>query len=200
MKFLAPISRFSSHEVSADSNRADFLVWPDSAQLPSGRPVFIPDFAPDFVAVPAVALRIDRLGKCISPKFAHRYFSHFSPAALFLPGAASEILSKGIPPMPADYCFDSSILLGNWEELPADASLSLSATFRSSAEVLSFEGNVERNVAYNTIHCASQRSTLKMGDVILLPFPGVKFSVVEDSSISISPSPLSQPLLITKFK
>ena len=45
----------------------------DSSILYTGRPFFLPDFASSFIAVPTLVVRTGRLGKCIAPKFAHRY-------------------------------------------------------------------------------------------------------------------------------
>ena len=52
----------------------------DSSILYTGRPFFLPDFAQRFVAVPSIVVRTGRLGKCIAPKFAHRYWDAFTAA------------------------------------------------------------------------------------------------------------------------
>ena len=46
----------------------------DSSILYTGRPFFVPDYAQRFVATPTIVVRTGRLGKCIAPKFAHRYW------------------------------------------------------------------------------------------------------------------------------
>ncbi|HAO63855.1 MAG TPA: 2-hydroxyhepta-2,4-diene-1,7-dioate isomerase, partial [Porphyromonadaceae bacterium] len=50
--------------------------------LVGNKPFFIPDFAPEFVLHPALAVRIDRLGKNIAPRFAHRYYQSASACAV----------------------------------------------------------------------------------------------------------------------
>ena len=52
----------------------------DSSVLYTGRPLFIHDFASGFMAAPSIVVRMGRLGKCIAPKFAHRYWDAFTAA------------------------------------------------------------------------------------------------------------------------
>ena len=46
----------------------------DSSIIQPGKPFFVPDFAPQFVMHPAIALRVNRLGKNVASRFAHRYY------------------------------------------------------------------------------------------------------------------------------
>lgn len=46
----------------------------DSSILTTGRPLFVPDWAASFTATLSVAARVSRLGKCIAPQWAHRYW------------------------------------------------------------------------------------------------------------------------------
>lgn len=46
----------------------------DSSLLKDGKPLFLPDFADKFIAHPALAVRINRLGKNIAKRFAPRYY------------------------------------------------------------------------------------------------------------------------------
>ena len=46
----------------------------DSSILYSGRPLFVPDFAREFVARPTIVVRTGRLGKCIAAKLYLRTF------------------------------------------------------------------------------------------------------------------------------
>ena len=57
-----------------DKEDARCYLMADSSVLYTGRPFFIPDFARRFVAAPTIVVRTGRLGKCIAPKFAHRYW------------------------------------------------------------------------------------------------------------------------------
>ena len=52
-----------------------FFMKPDSALVISNRPFFYPDFSSDVHYELEVVVRIDRLGRSIEEKYAHRYFS-----------------------------------------------------------------------------------------------------------------------------
>lgn len=52
-----------------------FFMKPDSALVISNRPFFYPDFSNDVHHELEVVIRIDRLGRSIEEKYAHKYFS-----------------------------------------------------------------------------------------------------------------------------
>lgn len=52
-----------------------FFMKPDSALVIANRPFFYPDFSSDVHHELEVVIRIDRLGRSIEEKFAHKYFS-----------------------------------------------------------------------------------------------------------------------------
>lgn len=198
MKFIAPVSRLNNAPESLSEGA--LLLWPDSCALPSGRPLFLPDFADEFKIMPAFAVRISRLGKCVASKFAHRYFTSYTPALLLFPADALESLKNGILPPPDSYCFDSSVVTGNW--IPADglSDFKAEASFISPDLACKNNFSLSLNVIYEAISLASLRSTLKIGDVILIPCPESVFTAEENSSISISSPTDSDPVLLTKFK
>jgi len=51
---------------------------PESALLLNNKPFFYPDFSTDIQYETEIVLKIDRLGKNIASKFAHRYFSEIT--------------------------------------------------------------------------------------------------------------------------
>ena len=68
--------------ITGNGNDRCYRLMADSTMLVSNKPFFIPDFAPEFVLHPALAVRIDRLGKNIAPRFAHRYYQSASACAV----------------------------------------------------------------------------------------------------------------------
>lgn len=51
-----------------------FFMKPDTALLPRRNPVYIPEFTNDMHHECEIVVRVNRLGKNISEKFAHRYY------------------------------------------------------------------------------------------------------------------------------
>ena len=68
--------------ITGNGNDRCYRLMADSTMLVGNKPFFIPDFAPEFVLHPALAVRIDRLGKNIAPRFAHRYYQSASACAV----------------------------------------------------------------------------------------------------------------------
>ena len=52
-----------------------FFLMPDSALLKNNQPFFYPDFSKDIHYEVEIVVKLDRLGKNVSSKFAHRYYS-----------------------------------------------------------------------------------------------------------------------------
>ncbi len=54
------------------------FLKPDTSLLRLPEPFFIPDFSDDVHYEAEVVVRIDRIGKNIEPRFAHKYYKQFS--------------------------------------------------------------------------------------------------------------------------
>lgn len=66
-----------------DMEGLPFGVLPDSALLREGWPMFVPDFAEPCSVSLHLAVRVGRLGRAISPRFAHRYHAGPTLAVVF---------------------------------------------------------------------------------------------------------------------
>lgn len=130
---------------------------PDSALLLQGRPLFMPEDGDGWQAQICMAVKIGRLGKNISEKFAPRYYDGLSCAMRLVLPSAPEMTSV-IDGM------DSGIVHGEW----------LDASKAAGAMTVSV-GAVEIRLApqapeiVKAISGISRYTTLKMGDIILLP-------------------------------
>lgn len=130
---------------------------PDSALVLQGRPLFMPEEGEGWQAQICLAVKISRLGKNISEKFAPRYYDGISFAMrLTLPSAPE--LASGIAGM------DSGIVHGQWI-----------AAAKASAPMAVTAGGVEIRLAPQAaaidraISMISRYTTLKIGDLILFP-------------------------------
>ncbi|MBD5358443.1 MAG: fumarylacetoacetate hydrolase family protein [Bacteroides sp.] len=150
----------------------------DSSLTNAGKPFFIPDFAEEFDAIPTIAIRINRLGKSISPKFAERYYSEFAAALHF---RAADLLhrlhSLNLSPDPAT-SFDRSFFMSEFMPLPPTGTPIVVKMKRNGEEVQELNTTNMRLSINDTIHHASITNTLKIGDLIVpaLP-PGIKASI-----------------------
>lgn len=178
------------------------IVWPDSCWLLSDRPLYIPDFAPEFTAVTAMAGKIGRLGKCIAPRFAHRYVAQWTAALIIIPRPLCDRIIKGESPQSADLCFDNALVLGDWMPEPPQR---LCINFQSpdgpeAADSVAYDSDPVFSALVNL----SARNTLKMGDVIIAANPDTfrAFAVQEGASLTIGTSDdiSATTVLSTRFK
>lgn len=130
---------------------------PDSALVLQGRPLFMPEEGEGWQAQICLAVKISRLGKNISEKFAPRYYDGISFAMrLTLPSAPE--LASVIAGM------DSGIVHGQWlDAAKASAPMAVAA---GGAEIRLAP---QAAVIDRAISMISRYTTLKIGDMILLP-------------------------------
>ena len=80
------------------------MVWPDSALVRTGKPVFIPEG--NYYIHAGLGARIDAVGKTVAPKFAGRYYKEIFPVIFLLPEEASKTLAEGRDPKACDIVAD----------------------------------------------------------------------------------------------
>jgi len=81
MKILAIGMNYLSHVKEMSnilSSEPVIFSKPESALLLNNKPFFYPDFSTDVQYETEIVVVIDRLGKRIAPKFAHRYYSEIT--------------------------------------------------------------------------------------------------------------------------
>lgn len=60
--------------INSSTESTSVYLMADSSLLKDGKPLFLPDFASEFIAYPSLVVRINRLGKNIARRFAPRYY------------------------------------------------------------------------------------------------------------------------------
>ena len=78
MKILCVVRNYAPHAGEMQAPllaEPTFFLKPDSALNPKQLPMFYPDFTHDLQHEVEVVVRIDRVGKCIEPRFAHKYYN-----------------------------------------------------------------------------------------------------------------------------
>lgn len=78
MKIIAVGMNYARHNEelghTLENKEPVIFMKPDSAILKDGKPFFIPDFSNEVHYETELVVRINRLGKNIAPRFAHRYY------------------------------------------------------------------------------------------------------------------------------
>lgn len=149
------------------------FIKPDSAVLPKEQDFYIPDFSSDIHYEVEVLVKIKKVGKHISPEFAHLYFDEVGLGIDFTARDLQEELKlKGLP---WEKCkgFDGSAVIGEWREskdLPQlnsiDFSLEKNGEMVQQANTKEMLWSIEQLVSY-----VSTFFTLKKGDIIFTGTP-----------------------------
>ena len=89
-------------------------ILPDSAILFSNRPFFVPQFAENYVAHPSLVVRIDRLGKSVSKRFAPRYYNAVAAGVTVQAKHIVSYEQAEAEPHALATCFDGAVMLGDF--------------------------------------------------------------------------------------
>lgn len=176
MKIICIGRNYTNHIEELKNERPTepvIFLKPDSAVLLKQHPFVIPEFSEDIHHEIEVIVKINKVGKYIDPKFAHKYYDEISVGIDFTArDLQSKLKEKGLPWEKAK-AFDGSAVIGDFVQ----------KTLFSSVENLNFEltnkgeivqkGNtalmlwkIDELIAY-----VSQYFTLKIGDIIFTGTP-----------------------------
>lgn len=158
MKVIGFTGNYGKHEEMPHS-----YLMADSSILYTGRPFFVPDYAQRFLATPTIVVRTGRLGKCIAPKFAHRYWDAFTAgfSVQALQGDDKRLVAL-------DRAFDGAAIVGDWVETSA-----IEDPLHAVVEVTVNEETMARcclaemcTPLAELLSAVSTRCSIKMGDLL----------------------------------
>ncbi|AOW19257.1 fumarylacetoacetate hydrolase family protein [Urechidicola croceus] len=176
MKIICIGHNYAKHIEELGSERPidpTVFLKPDSAILPKNNPFFIPAIAEEIHYETEVLVKINKVGKFIDAKFAHKYYDEIGLGIDFTDRAKQRHLkSKGLPWEKAKG-FDGSAVIGEFFSKENFKNLNdLNFTMHLNDE-LRQDGNTS-NMLWNIddiIEYISQYFTLKKGDIIFTGTP-----------------------------
>jgi 2-keto-4-pentenoate hydratase/2-oxohepta-3-ene-1,7-dioic acid hydratase in catechol pathway len=148
------------------------FMKPDSALLRQGEPFFIPSFSNEVHYETEVIIKINRLGKAVEERFAHRYYNEFTIGIDFTArDLQSRLKAKGLPWELAKG-FDGSAVIGKWlnkddfdlNNLDFGLKLNNQQVQKGNTSHMLF--SIDKIIAF-----ISQYYTLKIGDLIYTGTP-----------------------------
>ena len=175
MKIICIGRNYAKHIEELENEKPEepvIFMKPDSAVLLKKNPFIIPPFSQDIHYEVEVLVKINRIGKYIDQKFAHKYYEEIGLGIDFTArDLQSRLKEKGLPWEKAK-AFDGSAVIGkfcNKSELNLEA---IPFQLKRNGEVVQ-DGNsshmlwkIDEIIAY-----VSQFFTLKIGDVIFTGTP-----------------------------
>ena len=175
MKIICIGRNYAKHIEELANERPEnpvVFLKPDSAILPRKNPFFIPPFSNDVHYEVEVLVKINKVGKHISTKFAHKYYDEVGLGIDFTArDVQTKCKEKGLPWEKAK-AFDGSAIVGEFYPKEQFDLENLSFQLKKNDEIVQ-DGNTESMLwkVDELISYVSQYFTLKKGDIIYTGTP-----------------------------
>lgn len=176
MKIICIGRNYVDHISELNNERPDepiIFMKPDTAILPKDADFYIPEFTQDLHHEVEVVVKINKVGKYIDKKFAHKYYDEIGLGIDFTArDVQTKLKEKGLPWEKAK-AFDHSAIIGSFLSKKELASLeNINFELRNNDQLVQ-QGNtslmlwnIDEIIAY-----VSQFFTLKTGDIIFTGTP-----------------------------
>jgi len=188
MKIICIGRNYAKHIEELANERPEnpvVFLKPDSAILPKNNPFFIPPFSNDVHYEVEVLVKINKVGKHIASRFAHKYYDEIGLGIDFTArDVQAHCKAKGLPWEKAK-AFDGSAIVGQFfskSEFDLD---NLSFQLLKNDEVVQ-DGNTQSMLwkIDELISYVSQYFTLKKGDLIFTGTPAGVGKVVANDQLT----------------
>lgn len=190
MKLIVLYNNYSTTTFDIDSETLGVYTLPDTALLKDGKPFFIPDFANPCTLQGHLVVRICRLGRSISERFAHRYYDAITVGATFTAENLRKELSLQHRPWDLAVGFDGAAVIGkmiplytskqqtqleeevgvniNFQPLKGDIQFFV---LKGDTKIVEGVSDMMLNHIDNVIAQISKHYTLRQGDLIFTGCP-----------------------------
>ena len=150
-----------------------YFMKPDTALLKDGYPFYLPDFSKDVQHEVEIVIKINKNGKCIDEKFAHKYFDEFTVGIDFTARDIQwQCKEKGLPWEKAK-AFDNSAPIGRFIAVNKFTSID-ALDFHLDVNGKTVQKGNTKEMIFSFAKCISYVSrfhTLKTGDLIYTGTP-----------------------------
>ena len=188
MKLICIGRNYAQHISELKSEKpTDPVIFlkPDTAILLKKQPFFIPDFSNEVHHEVEVLVKINRVGKYIDSKFAHKYYEQIGLGIDFTArDLQKQLKEKGLP-WEKSKAFDGSAVIGKWVSKSSYKNLNkLSFSLLKNNETVQSATTedmlwgIDEIIAY-----VSRFFTLKIGDIIFTGTPSGVGKVESNDSL-----------------
>ena len=189
MKIICIGRNYAKHiEELANERPENPIVFlkPDSAILPKNNPFFIPTFSNDVHYEVEILVKINKVGKHIEAKFAHKYYDEIGLGIDFTArDLQSQLKEKGLPWEKAK-AFDGAAVVGKW--LPKTNFNNVDniqfKLLKNNVVVQDGNTNLMLWKIDELIEYVSKYFTLKIGDIIFTGTPAGVGKVVANDKLN----------------
>ena len=177
MKILAIGQNYNEHNKELNSkNPTEPVVFmkPDTALLKNNKPFYIPNFSEELHYETELIVKINRLGKNIAPKFAHRYYSEIGLGVDFTARDLQRKLKAEGKPWEVAKAFDNSAVIGNFIQVESLGCNVQDIRFRLDLNQQTVQHGHSADMIFpidELIAWVSRFFTLKIGDILFTGTP-----------------------------
>tara|TARA_R110002073_G_scaffold159955_1_gene315392 strand:+ start:3406 stop:4017 length:612 start_codon:yes stop_codon:yes gene_type:complete len=188
MKLICIGRNYTKHIEELENEKPkDPVVFlkPDTAILLKKQPFFIPDFSNDVHHEVEILVKINKVGKHINRKFAHKYYDEIGLGIDFTArDLQSELKTKGLPWEKAK-AFDGAAVIGKWIAKSAfkDINNINFSLYKNDAIVQDGNTNLMLWKIDELVEYVSKYFTLKIGDIIFTGTPAGVGKVVANDKL-----------------
>ena len=177
MKIIAVGKNYRDHAIEFDGSNEKpavpmIFMKPDSAIIKNGKHFYVPDFLGQIDYEAEIVVRINKLGKSIPARFAHRYYDAITVGIDFTARDWQRELIAAGEPWDMSKGFDGSAVLGDFRPVEGydinnvDFSLTINDEVVQKGNTSQMFFAVDEIIAYVSRFC-----TLKTGDLIFTGTP-----------------------------
>ncbi len=176
MKLICIGRNYTDHIKELENERPEepvVFIKPDTSILLKKQPFFIPDFSNDIHHEVEVLVKINKVGKYIDKKFAHKYYNEVSLGIDFTArDLQAKLKAKGLPWEKAK-AFDGAAVIGKWVSKEEYEDIdTIDFRLEKNGEIAQ-QGNTRLMLwkIDELIEYVSKYFTLKIGDIIFTGTP-----------------------------
>ncbi len=187
MKIICIGQNYTEHIKELNGKQQEdpvIFLKPDTSILLKNQPFFIPDFSDEVHHEIELIIKINKVGKYIEEKFAHKYFDQISVGIDFTARDIQKKMKANGLPWEVSKAFDGSAVIGKWiskSEIDlknVDFSLTVNDEVIQSGNTSLMIHSVDKIISY-----VSQFFTLKIGDIIFTGTPAGVAKVNENDKL-----------------
>ena len=189
MKLICIGRNYTQHISELKSEKPSepvIFLKPDTSILLNQQPFFIPDFSNEVHHEVEVLVKINRVGKHVDSKFAHKYYEQIGLGIDFTArDLQQELKEKGLP-WEKSKAFDGSSVIGKWVSKSKYNNVNkISFSLLKNNQIV--QSSTTENMLWGIdeiIAYVSQYFTLKIGDIIFTGTPSGVGKVQPNDSLT----------------
>jgi 2-keto-4-pentenoate hydratase/2-oxohepta-3-ene-1,7-dioic acid hydratase in catechol pathway len=188
MKLICIGRNYTEHIKELENEKpTDPVIFlkPDTAILVKKQPFFIPDFSNDVHHEVEILVKINKVGKYIDKKFAHKYYDEIGLGIDFTArDLQNKLKEKGLPWEKAK-AFDGAAVIGNWIHVRDIKDVNnINFSLQKNDDIVQ-KGNTSHMLwkIDEIIEYISKYFTLKIGDIIFTGTPAGVGKVIANDKL-----------------